>query len=387
MAKPQRWIGSWAISPTAMDDVSLDGQTVRMIAHISRGGSQVRVRLSNFYGTRKLDIGSARIALRGDGDTTDPSTDRAITFFGSERVSIPPGALAISDPVEIDASPLSDLVISLFVPGTLPNEAGVTGQINVVQTCWLSPKGNFTREADMPVADSLDGAFFLVGIDVPAAEDTKGIVAIGDSLTISNISTIGANLRWPDQLARRLAADRPDNMPGIMNQGIGGNRIVHDARGGSLQWRWDRDVLAQPGVTHAIVFLGINDIRNRSRDPAQDVTATELIEGLTSVAERTRARGIAIYGGTMLTFENENYNPPPGLTGLYTPEGEAVRQEVNEWIREGGAFDAVIDFDLALRDPEHPTQMLPVYDCGDHLHPGDAGYTRMGDYVDLALFD
>ncbi len=387
MSQQHRWVGTWAVSPTKMDDVSLDGQTVRMIAHISRGGDRVRIRFSNFYGSRKLDIGSARVALRGDGDTADPETDRSITFFGRDTVSLAPGALVISDPVEIDAAPLSDLVVSVFVPGSLPNEAGVTGQINVVQTCWISPPGDFTREADMPVAASLDASFFLIGIDVPADDDTKGVVAIGDSLTISNISTVGANLRWPDRLARRLADDRPGNMPGIMNQGIGGNRIVHDARGGSLQWRWDRDVLSQPGVTHAIVFLGINDIRNRSRDPAQDVTAAELIEGLASVAARTRARGIAIYGGTMLTFENENYNPPPGLAGLYTPEGEAVRQEVNGWIRDGDAFDAVIDFDLALRDPDHPTRMLPVYDCGDHLHPGDAGYTRMGDYVDLALFD
>jgi lysophospholipase L1-like esterase len=382
-----RWVGTWTVSPTAMDGVSLDGQTVRMIAHISRGGEALRVRLSNAYGTRPLILGAVRIAMRGDGEDIDPATDRVVTFGGEGAVSIAPGALAISDPVAFDAPPLSDLVVSVFVPGALAQADGITGHVNVCQTCWVSPAGDFTREQSMPVASSIDGVFFLSAIEVPAAADTRGIVAIGDSLTISNISTVGANNRWPDQLARRFATGDADAMPGIMNQGIGGNRIVHTSRGGSLQQRWDRDVLAQPGITHAIVFLGINDIRNRNRDPAEDVTAKELIDGLAQLAERTRSRGIAIYGGTMLTFENENYNPPPDLPGFYTPEGEIVRQEVNDWIRGGGAFDAVIDFDLAIRDPGHPTRMLPEYDCGDHLHPGDAGYLHMGDYVDLKLFD
>jgi lysophospholipase L1-like esterase len=382
-----RWVGTWTVSPTAMDGVSLDGQTVRMIAHISRGGEALRVRLSNAYGTATLNIGGARIALRGGGDDIDPATDTAISFGGSETVAIAPGALAISDPIAFEAPPLADLVVSLFVPGTLPQAAGITGHVNVCQTCWVSPAGDFTREQSMPVASSIDGVFFLSAIEVHAAADTKGIVAIGDSLTISNISTVGANNRWPDQLARRFAMRDGDAMPGIMNQGIGGNRIVHNSRGGSLQARWDRDVLAQPGITHAIVFLGINDIRNRNRKPEEDVTARELIDGLAQLAHRTRSRGIAIYGGAMLTFENENYNPPPDLPGFYTPEREIIRQEVNEWIRNGGAFDAVIDFDLAIRDPGHPTRMLPAYDCGDHLHPGDAGYLAMGDYVDLKLFD
>lgn len=382
-----RWVGSWTVSPTAMDGVSLDGQTVRMIAHISRGGETLRVRLSNAYGTGPLTIGAARIALRGGGDDIDLASDRALSFGGSETAAIAPGALVISDPIAFEAPPLADLVVSLFIPGKLPQAVGITGHVNVCQTCWVSPAGDFTREQSMPVASSLDGIFFLSAIEVPADADTRGIVAIGDSLTISNISTVGANNRWPDQLARRFAMADPSAMPGIMNQGIGGNRIVHTSRGGSLQQRWDRDVLAQPGITHAIVFLGINDIRNRNRKPEEDVTAKELIDGLAQLAERTRSRGIAIYGGTMLTFENENYNPPPDLPGFYTPEGEIVRQEVNDWIRSSGAFDAVIDFDLAIRDPGHPTRMLPKYDCGDHLHPDDAGYLAMGDYVDLKLFD
>ena len=381
-----RWVGSWTVSPTAMDGVALDGQTVRMIAHISRGGETLRLRLSNAYGTNKLTIGAVRIARRGAGDDIDPATDQVVTFAGEGTVTIAPGGLAISDVLIFDAPPLADLVISVFVPGSLAQPDGITGHVNVCQTCWVSPQGDFTAEKSMPVESSLDGIFFLSAIEVPADADTKGIVAIGDSLTISNISTIGANNRWPDQLARRFAQRDASAMPGILNQGIGGNRIVHTSRGGSMQQRFDRDVLAQPGVTHAIVFLGINDIRNRNRKPEEDVTAGELIAGLAQLAMRARSCGITIYGGTMLTFENENYNPPPDLPGFYTPEREVTRQAVNDWIRTGGAFDAVIDFDLAVRDPDHPTRMLPEYDCGDHLHPGDAGYLAMGDFVDLGLF-
>ena len=287
-----------------------------MIAHISRGGGKLRLRLSNAYGTRPLTLGAVRIAQRGDGDDIDPATAQAVTFAGEAGVTIAPGGLAISDALNFEAPPLADLVVSLFVPGTLAQADGITGHVNVCQTCWVSPPGDFTAEKSMPAASSLDGVFILSAIEVPADAGTRGIVAIGDSLTISNISTVGANNRWPDQLGRRFAERDAAAMPGIMNQGIGGNRIVHPSRGGSMQQRFDRDVIAQPGITHAIVFLGINDIRNRNRKPEEDVTAGELIAGLAQLAERARSAGIRVYGGTMLTFENENYNPPPGPARL-----------------------------------------------------------------------
>jgi lysophospholipase L1-like esterase len=201
-------------------------------------------------------------------------------------------------------------------------------------------------------------------------------------LTDCNISQLDANNRWPDQLARRMLARRGSRALGVMNQGLGGNRILHDVRGDSGLRRFDRDVLAQPGVTHVIVLLGINDIRNRNQFPEEFVSAEEMIAGLNQLAIRAHTRRLKIFGGTLLTFEYETFNP-----GFYTPEGEAKRRAVNAWIRSAGAFDAVIDFEKALRDPGHPTQMLPVYDCGDHLHPSDAGYLHMGDCIDLALFD
>jgi lysophospholipase L1-like esterase len=227
----------------------------------------------------------------------------------------------------------------------------------------------------------VDDWFFLCGIDVEAPTGVGGIVAFGDSITDGNISTYDAFRRWPDQLSRRII-DRGGRMFGVMNQGLGGNRILHDVRGDSGVKRFDRDVLAQPGVTHAIIVLGINDVRNRRGLKEEVVTAEEMIAGLAQMAMRARARGIKIFGGTLTPFENETFMP-----GAYTPEGEAKRVAVNDWIRSGGAFDAVIDFDQALRDPEQPRRMLAIYDNGDHLHPGDDGLVRMGNVIDLALFD
>lgn len=383
----KRWVGTWTVTPSAMEGVALEGQTVRMTTRVSIGGGRLRVRLSNAYGTGILEVASARIALGAGGTGIVSGSGRALTFNGGAAgVAIAPGALAISDPVAFDFAPLSDLSVSLHIPGPVPESFRITGQTNARQTNHVSPPGDFADAESMPVAQSFDAYMFLSGIDVLAPADTGGIVAIGDSLTICNVSKVDANNRWPNQLARRLAA-RGGRPFGVMNQGIGGNRIVHDARGGSTQARFDRDVLAQPGVSHVILFLGINDIRNRGRKPEEEVTAAQMIAGLNQLSLRAHAAGLKIYGGTILTFENENFNPPPGLPGLYTPEGEAVRQEVNAWIRDGGAFDAVIDFERALADPAHPTRMLDEYDCGDHLHPSDAGYLHMGDVIDLALFE
>jgi len=234
----------------------------------------------------------------------------------------------------------------------------------------------------MPVKEETQSWYFVSAVEVMAPRETKGLVAFGDSLTDANISTPDANHRWPDQLARRVFARSGSFSLGVMNQGLGGNRILHDLRGDSGLKRFDRDVLAQPGVSHVIVMLGINDIRNRRGLPEEVVSAAEMIAGLRQLALRAQARGLKIFGGTLLPFENETFFP-----GAYTPAGDAKRREVNDWIRGSGAFDAVIDFEKELRDPEHPARMLPVYDCGDHLHPSDRGYDRMGDIIDLSLFE
>ena len=348
------------------------------------------MRLSNAYGQNKLRIGGAHLAIRDTESKIVPSTDRTLTFNGSESTTIAIGAIAISDPIHLNVAPNSDLAISVYLPDSLLETFQITGHGTGRQTNYLSPAGNFVDETEFPVSETVESFLIVNGIDVLAPADTGGIVALGDSLTDCNLSTVDANYRWPDQLARRLQMRHEaegGRLLGVMNQGIGGNRILHDVRGDSCLRRFDRDVIAQPGVTHAIVFLGINDIRNRYKKPGEEVTGQEIIDGMAQLAARGRAAGIKMIAGTMLTFEDENYNPPPGLKGLYTEEGEATRQAVNTWIRDTSDYDAVIDFEKALRDPNHPTQMLPKYDCGDHLHPGDEGYLHMGDVIDLALFD
>ncbi len=380
MTTGMHWVGTWATAPAPAEGGALANQTLRTNVRISIGGDTVRVRLSNAYGTRPVTIGAAHIGLREGGPGIMPGSDRALTFGGETSATIAAGALLLSDPVELHVAPLSDLAITFFLPQELLASFGITGRY-ARQTNYISPPGDFSAETVMPVGRITDDWYFVNGIDVWAPANTGGIVALGDSLTDANISTHDAFCRWPDQLARRLVA-RGRRPMGVMNQGLGGNRILHDIRGDSGLRRFDRDVLAQPGVTHVIVVLGTNDLRNRWAKPEEEVTAEQMIAGLKQMAARAHARGIKIFGGTLMPFENETF-----LVGAWTPAREAVRQAVNAWIREGGAFDAVIDFDKGVRDPEHPTRMLPIYDCGDHLHPSDAGYNRMGDIIDLALFD
>ena len=374
------WVGTWAAAPAPAESGAFANQTLRMNARISIGGETLRVRLSNAYGTRPLIVDSVHIGLRDAGPSLVAGTNRAVTFGGETFATIAAGALLLSDPVELTAPPLADVAISFHLPGDVPLSFGVTGRY-ARQTNYISPPGDFAAEAVMPVGRLTDDWFFLGGIDVLAADGTGGIVALGDSLTDANISTHDAFCRWPDQLARRLAA-RGGRALGVMNQGLGGNRILHDIRGDSGLRRFDRDVLAQPGVTHVIVMLGTNDLRNRWAKPEEEVSAEQMIAGLKQMALRAHARGIRIFGATLTPFENETF-----LVGAWTPAREAVRLAVNAWIRDGGAFDAVVDFDKGLRDPDHPARMLPIYDCGDHLHPSDAGYNRMGDVIDLGLFE
>jgi lysophospholipase L1-like esterase len=380
MANGMHWVGTWATTPAPAEGAAFSNQTLRMNARVSIGGRTLRVRLSNAYGNRPLSIGAAHIGLRANGAAVVPGSDRRLAFGGERSATIAAGALLVSDAVDLAVAPLSDVVISIHLPDDVPASFGITGRY-ARQTNYVSPPGDFSAADVMPVGRITDDWYFVNGIDMWASADTGGIVTVGDSLTDANISTHDAFCRWPDQLARRLIARMDARAPGVMNQGLGGNRILHDIRGDSGLRRFDRDVLAQPGVTHAIVLLGTNDLRNRWAKPEEEVTAEQMIAGLKQLALRAQAHGIKIFGGTLTPFENETF-----LVGAWTPAREAVRQAVNAWIREGGAFDAVIDFDKGVRDPERPSSMLPSYDCGDHLHPSDLGYNRMGDIIDLSLF-
>jgi len=381
MPDSAHWVGTWTTAPAPAETGAFNNQTLRMTMRASLGGNQLRVRVSNAYGRRPLDIGGAHIALRDAGAAIVAGSDRKLAFAGATTATIAAGAVLFSDPVALDLAPLADLAVSLYLPGEIPNDFQITGRY-ARQTNYISPPGDFCAAEVMPIASLTSDWFFVCGVDVLASPDTGGIIALGDSLTDGNISTIDAFCRWPDQLARCLAARHRGRPMAVMNQGLGGNRILYDIRGDSGLRRFDRDVLSQPVVTHVIVMLGTNDLRNRWKKPEEEPTAAQMIAGLQQMAVRAHSAGVEIVGATLTPFGNETY-----MADAWNPRREEVRLAVNAWIREAAALDAVADFDQALRDPEHPTQMLPAYDCGDGLHPSDLGYNNMGDAIDLALFE
>jgi lysophospholipase L1-like esterase len=358
-----------------------DKQTVRQIVRTSVGGDQVRVRLANSFGDVPLVIGAARVALRDAEERIDPASDRVLTFSGRPSITIPPGALAVSDPVALPVPALSELTVSIYFPEPTTS---TTVHAFAFQTNYFSPVGDFTGEAAMPVEKTAQSWVFLTGIDVMVDEPTGVVVALGDSITDGALSTPDTNQRWPDLLAERLVEATDQPAMAVLNAGIGGNRVLGDPfegfefTGPNALARFDRDVLAQPGITHLIVFEGINDIGMPAvtGDPAEFVSADEIITGLRQLAERAHEHGVVAIGATITPFEGSM---------VFSEEGEAVRQDVNDWIRTGGAFDAVIDFDEVVRDPRQPTRLLPAYDSGDLLHPNDAGFGAMADSIDLAL--
>jgi lysophospholipase L1-like esterase len=385
MQTGRHWVGTWAAAPAPAEGVvGFTNHTLRMNPRVSIGGDRVRVRISNAYGTRPLTIGGARIALRDKGPATIHGSDRKLTFGRNDGTVIAAGAVSFSDPVELTVSALADLAVSFHLPGEVLSSFAITGRY-ARQTNYISPPGDFTAETVMPVGNLTDQWFFLCGVDVLAPSETGGIVALGDSLTDANISTIDAFCRWPDQLARRLVARQANSggrPMGVMNNGLGGNRILHDIRGDSGLKRFDRDVVAQPGVTHAMVMLGTNDLRNRWAKPEEEATGEQMIAGLSQMAVRAHSRGIKLIGATLTPFGNETF-----MANAWNPIREKHRVTVNTWIRESGVFDGVADFDAALRNPQVPTQMRDEDDCGDGLHPSDSGYCKMGDEIDLVLFD
>ena len=374
------WTGTWTTASAFIDGAIVENRTLRMLMRTSIAGETVRLRLSNAHGTEPLIIASTTIALRkGETSQIDAGSLRKLTFGGDDSITIAPGALVLSDPIAFKAPALSDLAVSMYAPGLVRE---ISGHKSARQISYISAPGDYSASAEMPVAEEIASWYFATCIEVMTASATRGIVAMGDSLTDANVSTPNSNSRWPDQLARRLVASRGPTFAGVMNQGIGGNRICYDGQADNGQKRFDRDVLAQPGVTHLLLLLGTNDLRNRRGALNQEARASAMIAGLKQMGMRAKSAGLRAYVGTLTPYENETFVP-----GCWTSAREVVRQEVNAWIRRGEVFDAVIDFDAALRDPANPSKLLPQWDCGDHLHPSDAGYIAMGDAIDLSLFD
>ena len=378
------WVGSWASSQqvpearNALDPADLTDATLRQIVHLTIVGKELRVRLSNAFGTEPLHIGAAHIALplsRSTG-SIDASTDKALTFSGRPDVTIPAGADYLSDPVAFDAKPLSDLAISLYLetpPAQQTSHAGSRATSFLVH-------GNLVSATDLPSAKQVDHWYELSGVNV--ATRASAVVVMGDSITDGRGSTTNGNDRWPDNLARRLQAARV--AISVLNTGTGGNRLLADGLGPNVLARFDRDVLAQTGVRWLIVFEGINDLGTLTVD--HDVTAEEhaelvrrMIDAYQQIVLRAHAHGIRVMGATITPdLEAANYHP--------TATNEADRQAVNAWIRAPGHFDAVVDFDKLVRDPACPDHLLPLYDSGDHLHPSPAGYRAMADAVPMSFF-
>ena len=334
------------LGPPGLTNPGFNNQTLRQIVYTSVGGERVRVRLSTF-GANGLVIGAAHLALRDVGAAIVPGSDRTLTFSGQPSITIPPGALVVSDPVDLDVPALGDLAVSIFVPGST---GPATWHFVALQTSYVSPPGDFTASPVMPIDSTTLAWFWLAGVEVMASKQTGAIVTFGDSITDGPGSTPDTNNRWPDHLTRRLLSQPGNHKMGVLNEGITGNRLLHDVLGPNGLARFDRDVLTQTGVTHVIVLLGNNDITTGEVFPADFVTADQIIEGHRQLIRRAHARGLKIYGGTLTPFEGFTFF---GFTFSPTssPETEAKRQAVNEWIRSSGEYDAVIDFDALVRDP------------------------------------
>jgi len=384
-SQPNTWISSWTASPQAPRGVvpaSFSNRTIRQIVHLSVGGNKVRVRLSNEFGTRPVLIGAASVAAAGGGAAVAPGSLHPLTFGDAKSIIIAPGAPALSDPVELNVSALSDVAVSLYLPDT--TDVGTVHQTGL-QTAYVSPAGDFTGSAEFPAVDRFANRFFLSGVMVEASAPARAIVAFGDSITDGTNSTVNANSRWPDVLSRRL---RQAGLPlAVLNQGIAGNRVLTDGLGASALARFDRDVLSQPGVSHVVIFLGINDIGipGGAFEPRGIVrTAEEIIAGYKQLIELAHLHAIKVIGSPLTPFENALSGG--SNQGYFTPDKEAKRQAVNKWIRTSGAFDGLIDFERVIADPEHPSAIASTYDSGDHLHPNDAGYKAMGEAIDLKLF-
>ena len=414
-----RWVGTWATGPVAVEPpppevqaeevpapaprtpVRVRNQTIRQVVRTSIGGSQVRVAVTNLFGTEPLEVGAAHVAPRAGGEAIGGGAH--LTFGDHPSVTIEAGSTVLSDAVALAVAPLSDLVVDLYLPGdTWGSTSPATRHITGLSTTYVSVPGNHVGAEQFDDDRDTQQWFYLSRVDVWTETATGAIVAMGDSITDGTRSTVDANRRWPDFLARRLAAEHGDAAPGVLNVGIRGNRVLSDNAGlGILRRagraappdtgappnpnalfgpsglsRFDRDVLLQPGATHVIVLETTNDIGMAFDDPWPSVD--DLIAGHRTLIQRAHARGLTVYGGTLLPFEGAFW---------WTEAGEAKRQALNAWIRTSGAYDGVIDFDAAVRDPDQPTRFRWDLHGGDWLHPSDAGYLAMANAIDLSLFD
>ena len=383
-----KWVGSWATSQQLVEPQNsipaddLKDATLRQIVHLTIGGPELRVRLSNRYGSVPLHFTSVHIArpIAPDASKIDPTSDRQLTFSGLQDVIVPVGADYLSDPITYATKPLSDLAITVYIDQWPQDQTGHPGSR---ATSYLV-HGNRVTAPELAAAKKIDHWYFIAGVDVTSSPKTLSVVVVGDSITDGHGATTNGNDRWPDILAKRLQAASATQSIAVLNHGIGGNRLLINGLGPNALARFDHDVLAQPGVRYLFVLEGINDIGMLSRtaevsQAEHDLHVKQIISAYEQIIARAHVHGITVFGCTILPFVGSGFYHPG-------PATEAERQAVNEWIRTPGHFDGLIDFDRVTRDPEHPDRLLAVFDSGDHLHPSPAGYSAMANAIPLSIF-
>jgi lysophospholipase L1-like esterase len=365
--------GQAPATPPAPPPSTLVDQTARMILRTTIGGKRIRVEFSNAFGTTPVEFGAVHVALRAKDSSIVPGTDRALMFDGRPTGRLLPGATLLSDPVDLNVPKLSDLAVSVYVPG---DSGRASGHSQALHTTYIS-KGDTTDAADMPDPKTTVAWYWISSVDVLAPADAGAIVAFGDSITDGTTSTVNADRSWPSLLADRLEANKATSDISVLNLGIAGNQVLADGAGISALARFDRDVLAQPGVKWLMILEGINDMNIAGRggaNGASTLTADDLIAGMKQMMDRAHAHGIKVIGCTLTPYGNA------------TEKVEAMRQALNKFIRTPGSFDAMVDFDKVIQDPAAPMQFKPGYNNTDKLHPNDAGYKAMADSIDLSIF-
>ncbi|MBI1334433.1 MAG: SGNH/GDSL hydrolase family protein [Armatimonadetes bacterium] len=377
------WVCCWGGSPQLTEpgnmppNPGLADSTLRQVVHLSLGSNRFRFHFSNAYGTRPLTLMAVHIAQSAGSGKIDVATDTPLAFGGQPSVTIPPGAEFASDPVKFDAKAITDVMVTIRVQDATRT---ITGHPGARCTSYITA-GDHVSDASLPDAVPVQHWYYISALDAQAPASSATVAIIGDSITDGRGSTTDENRRWPDFLARRLQADKVAHRIAIVNQGIGGNRILNDGLGPSVMARFDRDVIGRAGVKWVVLFEGINDFGTKSSAqgpgrPAQEI-ANDLIAAYSELINRAHDHGIKAIGATIT---------PCGESFYFSPELEAARQSFNKWIRTSGKFDAVFDFDKAIQDPNTPTKLRAEADSGDHLHLSDEGYRLLAESIDIGFF-
>jgi len=387
----QHWITTWSTANAEVPNPkAFKNQTIREVVHTTIGGRAVCIRLANTFSTQPVTFDAVYVGLQKSGASLVPGSNHKVTFGGNNSTTIREGAEVLSDPISFAVGSEQNLVVSLYAAGAT---GPATSHSIAFQTNYVSHTGNFAADDQSSAfTRTMQSWYFLHSVEVVTSPEVKGaIVALGDSITDGVSSRPDLYERWTDVLARRLLSTNSKPVMSVLNAGISGNRVLTSSPcwGVNALARLDRDVFPQTGVLAVILFEGTNDIGQPDTPTASlspqvipclsrtPISADELIAGYKQIIAQAHARGLKIFGATILPYQG---------FGVWTQQGEAKRVAVNNWIKTFGSFDGIIDFAAALSDPANPARMNPKYDSGDHLHPGPAGHEAMGNAIDLALF-